>query len=150
MPCVNSRLSVSLRKVSEINDIRRIIGLRALLQLPTIPRSHQQVHRTPEGLDTFGKATRLPMQTRQIVPQLGMVAFDRIGLGFVQKCRIRCSRIIPIGLGRKALPVILRRRNPLLPPTLPKLKGAWHVHRPPHTAAGRSSYSGHHLDAVFC
>jgi len=74
-----------------IDEVNRIPPPLALTRLPPVPAPDEQLDGTPERVDALREAARAPGEPRQVVPELGAVAFDRISLRFV----IRRSVLAP-------------------------------------------------------
>ena len=60
-----------------------VIWILLTVQLSLIPSVGKELCCSLERLNTAGKTARTPLQTRQIVPQLGIHPFDPIGLALV-------------------------------------------------------------------
>jgi len=52
-------------------------------QLPLIVKINEQFDRSCQRFETAGETTRRTLQSRQIMPQISIAAFDRKGLTFV-------------------------------------------------------------------
>ena len=54
-----------------------------LAQLSLIPAPDEQLNRTTKSMNALGEAPRLTSESRQIMTQFSIIAFDRVGLRFV-------------------------------------------------------------------
>ena len=56
---------------------------------------------------TFGVTPRATMQARQVMAQLSIVAFDRIGLGLVQDRMILSAMVVDISIQRQSVTEVM-------------------------------------------
>ena len=89
------------------------------------------------------------MQACQIMAQFGIVAFHRIGLGFVEHGLIKRPVIIHIGITRKAVTEIVLRSHRLIDQGLNDFENARPFHCPADDAARRPIYGSENVDFVF-
>lgn len=68
--------------LDELVDMSRVIGKALFLQLASIETIHKELQGCLQCFWTTRKTARAARQTSQIVAQLGVIRFDRVGIGF--------------------------------------------------------------------
>lgn len=61
----------------------RVVWVSDLVQLSLIVAVDEELDGPPQGVNTPGEAARATGQTSQVVTQVGIAAFHRIGLALV-------------------------------------------------------------------
>lgn len=51
--------------------------------LPLVPTPDEQLDRPPQGMHSLREAARPPRQACEVMPQFGVITFDRVGLTLV-------------------------------------------------------------------
>jgi acyl-CoA reductase-like NAD-dependent aldehyde dehydrogenase len=60
----------------ELKDVRSVLGVLVAIELATVPGIDEELDRIAQRLERARETAGLARQTRQIVPQLGIIAFD--------------------------------------------------------------------------
>jgi hypothetical protein len=135
--------------VNEIHYMSRIGRVTMLVELAPIKTIDKQAHRTLQCLGATRETPRRAGQARQVMAQLGVVAFHREGVGFT--CRhFGSAPVIPqavVGFKRSAGIVsgLGSRIHQLLKGRL----GAFPDDFPAQIAARLAVYTGEDVDPVF-
>jgi len=126
-----------------------VIGILLTIQLPLIPNVSKELHCSRKRLGTAGKTARTPLQSRQIVPQLGIHPFDPIGLALIWH-RYMLSRIIEQFLIRgQQIAVVPLRSRAFIYQALQSRFIALLAHQRTDNAASRSLDQSDYVPSVF-
>jgi hypothetical protein len=133
----------------EIHNMGGIVGETLLVQLSAIETIHEEAQGTPQRPRAARKATGFASQTSQIMAQLGIVGFDRVGLRFALRDFVS-STVIPQPLiGLERITVIPAGPGCLIHNLLKGLLRPPPDHRPAHDTAGGAIHHRQNIDLVF-
>lgn len=84
----------------------RVGGIALFPELALIVTPDKELARPVERVDTVGETARFAAQTCQIVAQIGVPAFNRVGLAFVHHCGIGRVAIDQVAIGCKPIALV--------------------------------------------
>ena len=134
------------------NEILQMSGVGRIalfIQLPTIEAKNIQTHRTFKRMGTAGEAARRSSQTSQIMAQLGITCFNRIGVGFSLRYFIPSIVIPETIISLKSIAIIAFRFGRFVHYILNSLLSAYPDHFPAQKAARLPIYKREEVDPVF-
>lgn len=88
-----------------------VLGVLATIELAAIPGIDEQLDRIAQRPERTGEAAGFARQPREIVPQVRIVAFDRVGLTLVGQRLMLPGVVDQIGVSGQLVGVILTRRG---------------------------------------
>lgn len=95
--------------VSEGKDVGSIFGMLSAIELAAVPRVDEELDGGAYGMQRPGEAARASPQPRQVVAQLRVVRFHRVGLALVGQRLMVTGIIHQVGVARHLVRVVLAR-----------------------------------------
>lgn len=86
--------------------MRRIARVKLLIELSPVIAVNQQTQGALQSIWATRETTRRPCQTRQVVPQLSIISFDRVSIGLAFRNFISAIVIPQAVIGIKCVTVI--------------------------------------------
>jgi len=126
------------------------IGREAMLvQLAAVVTIDKQAQGTFECKGTARETTRRSCQTSQVMSQLGIITFDRVGIGFPFRHFISAEVVPQAVIGIKGIAVIAFRLRSFIHHLLDRLLSAFPDHFPAQITARSPVYEREDVDPVF-
>jgi hypothetical protein len=134
---------------NEILNMGWISRVPLFIELPPVVAVDKQTQGTFQGMRATREASRRSCQTCQVVPQLGVVSFHRIGIGFAFRDFISTPVIPQAVIGLKGVTEILLGLGRIVYHLLNGWLSTLPNHFPPQIAARLSIYEREDVDPVF-
>jgi len=119
------------------------------VKLSAVERKHKQFQGTLQSVRTSRKTARLASQASQIVTQLCVIAFNRIGIGFAQRDFIPAIVIPKTGIGIEPITEIPLGFGSIINHELDSFLCALPDHYPAQKAARFSIHKRDYVNPVF-
>ena len=119
------------------------------VELPPVVAIDKQAQGTFEGVRATRETSRRSRQTRQVVAQLGVVSFHRIGIGFACRNFISTPVIPQAVIGIECVTKVLLSLGRIVYHLLNVRLSALPNHFPTQIAARLPIYNGQDVDPVF-
>ena len=119
------------------------------MQLTPIEGVHEKLESSFQGFRAAGKTTRTAGQSRQIMAQLGVTPFDRIGVRFALGDFIDAPVIPQALIGIKGVAVVALGFGRFIHHLLDRFLGSLPDHFEAQIAAGEAIYDRDNEDLVF-
>jgi len=126
-----------------------VLRILLLPQLALVVRPDKEADCTAQGHDTAGETARFPSKPGQIMSQIGVAAFNRVGLAFIQDGTIARITIHQGGIRGKAITVIVGGLGCRIHQGLQPVFRAVLHHSPSDIAVRRTVHQGYNVDFVF-
>jgi len=127
----------------------RVVGKTLLMQLTPIETIHKELERRLQSFRAARKTARAAGQASQIMAQLSIIAFDRVGLVFPLGDFIRTLVVPQAIIGIKGVAVIALGFGSLIHQLLDGFLSALPNHSKAQVAAGEAIYDGDDEDLFF-
>ena len=135
--------------VNEFHNVGRIGREAMLVQLAAVEAIDKKAQRTFECNGTARETARRSCQTSQVVSQLSVIAFDRVGIGFPIRYFIPAEVIPEAVISIKRIAIIAFRLGSLIHHLLDSLLSAFPDYFPAQITACLPIYAREDVDPVF-
>ena len=135
--------------LNELEHMGRIIWETLFVQLPAIEAVDKQFQRTKQRFRTARKAPRPAGQASQVMPQLRIVAFHRIGVPFPLRHFIPASVVPQPIIDLERIAIVPAGFGGLVDHRLRDLLGAFPAHLVTQEAAGATIDECQDVDPLF-
>ena len=127
----------------------RIARKTLLVQLAAIEAVHEELQGGLQGFGTARQTARAACEPSQVMAQLGVIPFDRVGIGFAVRDCVD-AKVIPQAIIRiEGVTVVALRLRSLVHQFLDHCLGALPDHLEAQVAAGQAIYDRDDEDLVF-
>jgi len=136
-------------RVKEILNMGWIRRVSLFIELPPVVAVDKQAQSTFQCIGTTRETARRSCQARQVVSQLGIVSFDRVGIGFAFRNFIS-ARVIPQAvIGIEGITKVLLSLGRIVYHLLNGWLSALPYYFPTQIATRLPIYDGQDVDPVF-
>ena len=135
--------------LDKLKQMSRVIRKTLLMQLTPIETIHKELQSRLQGFRTARKTARASRQASQIMAQLSIITFDRVGLVFPLGDFIHTPVVPQAIIGIKGVAVIALGLGSLIHHLLDRFLGSLPDHFEAQIAAGEAIYDGDDEDLFF-
>jgi hypothetical protein len=135
--------------LDKLKDMSRVVGKVLLMQLSPVETIHKEFQGRLQRFRTARKATRAARQTSQIMAQLCVVGFHRVGVGLTLGDFIHTPVIPQAFIGIKGIAEVTFRFGSFVDNFLNGRLGAFPHHSEAQIAAGETVYDRDDENLVF-
>jgi hypothetical protein len=135
--------------LDKLKHMSRVVRKTLLMQLASIEAVHEKLESSFQGFWATGKTTRAASQSRQIMAQLGVISFNRIGVRFALGDFIDAPVVPQAIIGIKGVAVVAPGFGRFIHHLLDHFLGSLPDHFEAQIAAGEAVYDRDDEDLVF-
>lgn len=135
--------------LDELVDMSRVIRKTLLIQLASIETIHKELQSRFQGFWAARKTARAACQTRQVMAQFGIVAFDRVGIRFTLRDFIITPVIPQAIIDIKGIAIVAPGFGCLIHHLLGSLLSSFPDDLEAEIATGNPIYNRKDVDLVF-
>jgi hypothetical protein len=123
--------------------------MRLPKELAVVPGEDEELDRITQGVQRAGETARPTREAGEVMPELGVVALNRVGLAFVGQRRVLPGIVDQVRVGRQLIRVVLPGGRRMVEQRLEPRGLAVSGDIVGNDAAGGAVYLGDEVDPLF-